>query len=96
MGKFIGLDVGGRPLYSEEKYELSSVADEAAEASAERDVWKRRAIEAKARVAELEARAAALEAKIDSLMWEYCPDEMTDEQKDNWAKHQVPAEDYYE
>ena len=39
-----------------------------------------------------QARAAALEAKIDRLMWEYCPDEMTDEQKANWARHQVPME----
>ena len=34
-----------------------------------------------------------LEYKIDELMLEYCPDEMTKEQMENWAKHQVPAED---
>ena len=29
-----------------------------------------------------------LQAQIDSLMLEYCPNEMTKEQMDNWAKHQ--------
>ena len=33
-----------------------------------------------------------LEAKIDELMLEYCPDEMTEEQYENWAKHQVPTD----
>jgi len=32
---------------------------------------------------------AHLQAKIDSLMLEYCPEEMTQEQKDSWARHQV-------
>jgi len=32
---------------------------------------------------------AALQSKIDSLMLEYCPDEMTEEQIENWEKHQV-------
>ena len=30
-----------------------------------------------------------LQSEIDSLMLEYCPDEMTKEQKDNWAIHQI-------
>ena len=30
-----------------------------------------------------------LQAKIDSLMLEYCPNKMAQEQKENWAKHQV-------
>ena len=34
----------------------------------------------------------AQQAKIDSLMLEYCPDEMTQEQIDSWKKHQVVAE----
>lgn len=33
----------------------------------------------------------ALQAKIDALMLEYCPDEMTPEQIANWERHQVPA-----
>ena len=32
----------------------------------------------------------ALQAKIDMLMLEYCPDEMTQAQKDEWAANQVP------
>ena len=34
----------------------------------------------------------AQQAKIDSLMLEYCPNEMTQDQIDNWEKHQVVAE----
>jgi hypothetical protein len=30
---------------------------------------------------------------IDSLMLEHCPDEMTQEQKDNWASHQQVAKE---
>ena len=30
----------------------------------------------------------ARQARIDALMLEYCPDDMTKEQFDNWAKHQ--------
>ena len=33
----------------------------------------------------------ALQCKIDNLMLEYCPDEMTKEQIENWGKHQVPS-----
>jgi uncharacterized iron-regulated protein len=31
------------------------------------------------------------QARIDALMLEYCPDEMTEAQKENWAKHQRPV-----
>lgn len=34
----------------------------------------------------------ALQAQVDRLMLEYCPDEMTEEQFENWAKHQKPVE----
>ena len=40
-----------------------------------------------------EADAAAKQARIDELMLEYCPDEMTPEQIENWKRHQVPAID---
>ena len=33
-----------------------------------------------------------MQARIDALMLEYCPDEMSDEQKQNWAANQVPAQ----
>lgn len=32
-----------------------------------------------------------LQARIDSLMLEHCPDEMTEQQMTEWAKHQVAA-----
>lgn len=32
------------------------------------------------------------QAQIDKLMLEYCPEEMTVEQMDNWRKHQKPLE----
>jgi hypothetical protein len=35
----------------------------------------------------------ALQAKIDELMLEYCPEEMTVEQKAEWANHQKSATD---
>lgn len=36
-------------------------------------------------------RLQALQAKVDSLMLEFCPEEMTPEQGVDWAAHQVPA-----
>lgn len=39
----------------------------------------------------LQKELASKQAKIDSLMLEYCPDEMTVEQTDEWARHQKPA-----
>ena len=32
-----------------------------------------------------------LQYKIDELMLEHCPDDMTDEQLEIWAENQVPA-----
>ena len=44
--------------------------------------------------AEVAARKAdVLQAQLDALMLEYCPDEMTEAQKENWARHQRPASD---
>jgi hypothetical protein len=40
-------------------------------------------------IIELEQQLAANQAKIDALMLEYCPDEMTPEQVANWAAHQA-------
>lgn len=34
----------------------------------------------------------ARQAKIDALMMEHCPEEMTPEQTAEWARHQVPSE----
>lgn len=41
----------------------------------------------------LELQLAAKQAEIDALMLEYCPNEMTEEQKAEWAAHQVPISD---
>lgn len=35
-----------------------------------------------------DAKVMALQARIDELMLEYCPDEMTPEQIENWKRHQ--------
>lgn len=43
-------------------------------------------------IEELEQEIQSKQAKIDSLMIEHCPDEMTKEQMDNWGKHQVKTE----
>ena len=39
-----------------------------------------------------ERKIEELQAKIDSLMLEYCPQEMTEEQVANWGKHQVKSD----
>lgn len=44
-----------------------------------------------AEVLRLHGEKDALQAKIDALMLEYCPDEMTPEQLEGWARHQAPA-----
>jgi hypothetical protein len=38
-------------------------------------------------------RAERAEARVDALMLEYCPDEMKEEQRAEWARNQVPAID---
>ena len=40
-----------------------------------------------------ELARAPLQAKIDSLMLEYCPDEITDEQMTEWANNQKPVQE---
>ncbi len=40
---------------------------------------------------DLARKAMVLQAQIDRLMLEYCQEEMTIEQKDNWARYQVPV-----
>ena len=51
----------------------------------------------RAEVASLKEQLAAAkkdvdskQARIDELMLEYCPNEMSPEQIEEWAKHQVP------
>jgi hypothetical protein len=33
-----------------------------------------------------------MQCKIDALMLEYCPEDMTEEQIENWKKHQKPVD----
>lgn len=39
---------------------------------------------------DLTKQLAAAQARIDELMLEYCPNEMTEEQLAEYARHQVP------
>ena len=39
----------------------------------------------------LERRLREAESKIDALMLEYCPSDMTQEQMDRWGRHQNPV-----
>lgn len=41
---------------------------------------------------DLDRESESRQSKIDSLMFEFCPDEMTKEQVENWEKHQVVSE----
>ena len=43
--------------------------------------------------AKTEQQLAAAQAKIDELMLEYCPEEITQEQVAEWEKHQVAVGD---
>ena len=40
-------------------------------------------------IAQLSKEKCALQAKIDSLMLEFCPKEMTQEQIERWGENQV-------
>ena len=40
-------------------------------------------------IEELQAQLADKQWHIDCLMFEYCPDEMTDEQMEEWGKNQT-------
>ena len=49
--------------------------------------------EAMAEIEYLRQQLASARAKIDALMLEYCPNEMTKEQLDEWARNQRPVEE---
>ena len=42
---------------------------------------------------QLRQQLAVKQAEVDALMLEYCPNEMSQEQLDNWAAHQRPAKE---
>jgi len=48
---------------------------------------------AEGRIAELEQQLAECQAKLDTVMLEYCPWDMTPEQIATWEKHQVVAKE---
>lgn len=43
-------------------------------------------------VHDLQGTVEGMQAQLDALMLEFCPERMTEAQKENWAKHQVPAD----
>lgn len=55
------------------------------------DESRRAAVPVQDMLDELRKELAEKQEKIDALMLEYCPDEMTVEQTDEWARHQKPA-----
>lgn len=63
----------------------------AAEYQSERDALRADVNRAREMQAAAEAYALALEAKVDALMLEYCPDEMTGPQLERWASFQRRA-----
>ena len=79
---------------------VAELAQERDEFRKDRDEWK----EYCARVSEgkeaaeterdaLRRRVEEQQAKIDALMLEYCPDEMTPAQLEEWGRHQRPGRD---
>jgi hypothetical protein len=47
--------------------------------------------EAEEQLDKAHAALAAKQSEIDRLMLEYCPEEMSDTQKAEWARHQTPV-----
>ena len=69
------------------KEHLLELAAKDAEIQEWKDAWLGSNIDNDA----LRRKLAAAQAKIDALMLEYCPNEMTPEQIKEWGKHQVPV-----
>lgn len=69
--------------------EAERAAREAAEQQIKMDTECIERIRSSAEAAE--SRLATVEAKLDAVMLEYCPGEMTPEQVANWEAHQRPA-----
>lgn len=46
----------------------------------------------KCEIRKLKEKVGSQQAKIDELMWEYCPSEMTPEQIAEYERHQVLAD----
>ena len=52
--------------------------------------WKTAKINDEARMEEMRKRDS-VQAKLDAVMLEHCPDEMSKEQLEEWARHQQPV-----
>lgn len=70
------------PIPREQLERFVDLAQQAA-INAQRDL-----IDRNVEVANLRGQLAAKQAELDRLMLEYCPDEMTEAQLAEWAKHQ--------
>ncbi len=86
---------GSAPAGAKEACEALERAASAAEsadplASKDHDLARQAAEET---AAEVRAEVARLQARIDALMLEYCPGEMTPDQTAEWARHQVRADE---
>lgn len=78
------------------RYSVGGPADCAApvlrQLHAENEALRAEKLLVERRIAAVEERAMyVLQAKIDALMLEHCPEEMTPEQVEDWGKHQVVA-----
>lgn len=74
----------------QERAERAEARAASAQGNADRQAEIARQFEIEA--AQSKARAAAAQAKIDALMLEFCPNEMTPEQIACWEQNQVIAQ----
>lgn len=72
-------------------YELNRLNDELNALREELRISRQSEREAWRYQPELEAERERLQARVDCLMLEHCPEDMTPGQVDNWGKHQRPA-----
>lgn len=77
---------------------ISALTTEVEKLRAERDaalsanvIFKKREAENMEREFVMEQQRDAARARVDALMQEYCPGEMTPEQRAEWAAHQQPV-----
>ena len=70
-------------------FNVERLAEQEAELARLRDALWTRGEEVVAIRNELAEKVGAQQAHIDRLMIEFCPEEMTPEQRENWARHQV-------
>jgi len=71
--------------------ELSEKALEAAEELKTTDPYDKTEGRIEKTLRECAEALDAKQAQIDALILEYCPDEMTEEQIEEWRKHQRPV-----